>query len=270
MSSKKRDIPAFGLPIIETHCHLDYLKQAPLDEILTRAGAVGVERVVTISVAPDNLDTARSLAAAHPQVWCSQGVHPHDAEQYSDAVGRRIRAALSDPKVLAVGEIGLDYYYDHSDRAVQRRVFEQQLQIAADAGLPVIIHSRDADDDTRSILSNFIDTMPRKGVIHSFTSGLALAEFCVDAGFCLGFNGICTFNKADNVRQVIRATPAERILLETDAPFLTPVPYRGRENAPCYLPFIAEKIAALKHLSVEKLLQQTYRNSLTALFAAPA
>ena len=206
------------------------------------------------------------MAESHDKVWGTQGIHPHDAEHYSEAVEETIRANLDHSRILAVGEIGLDYYYDHSDRQVQRQVFEKQLQIACDHDLPVVIHSRDADIDTQAILGNFIASMKYKGVIHSFTSGLALAEYCLGVGFCLGFNGICTFKQADNVRDAVRLAPIEQILLETDAPFLTPVPYRGKENAPCYLPFIAEKIAEVKALTIEKVLTQTYANSLRVFF----
>ncbi len=171
-----------------------------------------------------------------------------------------------DARILAVGEIGLDYYYDHADRSVQRSVFEQQLQTAAELDLPVVIHTRDADADTRDILRNYSAALSRKGVIHSFTSSLALAEFCLAEGFMLGFNGITTFNRAENVRQVVAATPVEQLLLETDAPYLTPVPYRGRPNAPYYLPFIAETVAAIKELDVEDLLRQAYRNSVNLFF----
>lgn len=266
MSSKRRPIPRFDQPLIETHCHLDYLKDQPLEAILEQAYAVGIERIVTIAVSPGNLDTVRELAERWPRVWCTLGVHPHDASRYDDAAEARIRAALDHPRVLAVGEIGLDYYYDHSDRAVQRAAFERQLQLAVDHALPVVIHTREADADTRAILAEFADRMPRKGVIHSFTSGPELAEYCLDAGFCLGFNGICTFNKAENVRDVVRLTPLEQLLLETDSPYLTPVPYRGRENAPFYLPFVAEKIAEIKAVPVERVLEQCYRNSLAVFF----
>lgn len=270
MSRKRREIPRFEQPLIETHCHLDYLKDQPLEAVLDQAGAVGIERVVTISVAPDNLDTVRALAERWPQVWCTQGVHPHDAGRYDDAAEARIRDALGHPRVLAVGEIGLDYYYDHSDRAVQRAVFERQLQLAVDHQRPVVIHTREADADTRAILAGFVDQLPaRKGVIHSFTSGPELAGFCLEAGFCLGFNGICTFNKAENVREIVRMTPLEQLLLETDSPYLTPVPYRGRENAPCYLPFVAEKIAEVKDRGIDVVLDQCYRNSLRLFFDEP-
>lgn len=266
MSKKRREIPNFGKAIIETHCHLDYLKEQTIAEILQRAQSVGIERVVTIAVAPDNLDTVISLTQTHAAVWATQGVHPHDAGHYGNEVDARIRANLALPRIVAVGEIGLDYYYEHSERSVQRAVFEKQLQIAVDHDMPVVIHTRDADDDTRSILGNFTARMKKKGVVHSFTSGLALAEYCIGEGFCLGFNGICTFNKAENVRDAIRITPLEHILLETDAPYLTPVPYRGRENAPFYLPFVAEKIAEVKNIAIEPVLEQTYANSLSVFF----
>jgi len=263
---QRREIPRFETPIVETHCHLDYLEGAALEDTLARSQDVGVEKIITIAVSPDNLDRVRELAHHAPQIWGTQGVHPHEAAQYSDAVETRIRAGLADERLLAVGEIGLDYYYDHADRAVQREVFERQLQIAADLELPVVIHTRDADDDTRAILENFSGRLPRGGVIHSFTSSLALAEYCLAEGFMLGFNGIATFKAADNVREVIAATPPAQALLETDAPYLTPVPYRGRPNAPFYLPFIAEQVASCMGMAVEELLAQVYRNSHALFF----
>lgn len=261
MSKKKRDIPVFEHPLIETHCHLDYLKDQPLEAILTETQRVNVERVITIAVSPDNLARVRELTRAASWIYGTQGIHPHDAEQYTDAVETEIRQHSRDDKIVAVGEIGLDYYYDNADRSVQREVFRRQLQLACDADLPVVIHSRDADDDTIDILREFEASLTRRGVIHSFTSGPGLARYAIDQGWCLGFNGIATFNKADNVRDIIRMTPIGQILLETDAPFLTPVPYRGRENAPFYIPFVAEKVAEVKELDVADVVQQTYRNS---------
>ncbi len=268
MSKKKPkpEIPRFDQPLIETHCHLDYLDADELDCTLTRSNEVGIERIITIAVSPDNLSTVRELAAKNPSVWGTQGIHPHEAEHYSDEVDAEIRSHLAPSEILAVGEIGLDYYYDHADRGVQRSVFEQQLQIAVDTDLPVVIHTREADEDTRSILENFSGQLSRKGVIHSFTSGMALAEYCLGEGFYLGFNGIATFNRADNVREVVAATPMEQLLLETDAPYLTPVPYRGKPNAPYYLPFIAERVAQVKGYTEEALLIQAYRNSLDLFF----
>lgn len=271
MAKNKRDIPNYQLPIIETHFHLDYLKEASEEEVLEKARAIGVERFMTIAVSPDNLPKVIQLSEKHTDVYGTLGIHPHDAEEYTDEVEAFIRQHLASEnrseKLRAVGEIGLDYFYDNADRKVQREVFERQLQIAVDVDLPVVIHTREADEDTQAILKNFAPLMKNKGVIHSFTSGIELARYCVDQGFNLGINGIVTFNKAENVREVVADTPIEKLLLETDAPFLTPVPYRGKENAPCYLPFIAEKIAEVKELSVEDVLSQCYQNSIKTFFS---
>lgn len=268
--SKRRDIPRFTHPIIETHCHLDYLEPEALEQELREARSVGVERIVTIAVSPDNLDTVRQLAAQQPNVFCTQGVHPHEAEHYSAETAERIRSGAQHASVVAIGEIGLDYFYDHADRAVQRRVFAGQLQIAAEQQLPVVIHSRDADEDMRAILTEHLPELTERGVIHSFSSGLALAEFALESGFMLGFNGMVTFNRADNVREAVSITPLDRLLLETDAPYLTPVPYRGQTNGPRFLPFVAEKIAQIKDMEVEPLLMQCYANSERLFFSGSA
>lgn len=267
MSSKHQPIPHFGQPIIETHCHLDYLKTKPLDEILAEAFATGVERIITIGVSPDNQNAVLELARTHEKVWGTQGIHPHDARLFNDEIAAIMLENLRDEKIVAVGETGLDYFYEHTDRPTQQKVFETQLQWAVDHQLPVVIHTRDADEDTQAILKNFSGRLIRGGVIHSFTSSLALAEFCIAEGFCIGFNGIATFNKAENVREVAAATPLDRILLETDAPFLTPIPYRGRENSPAYLPFIAQTLAKVKSVDIDTLLSHCYNNSLRVFFS---
>lgn len=264
--SKKREIPVFNHPLIETHCHLDYLEGEALEDALQAAWAVNVERIITIAVSPDNLEKVMQLAQQHGQVWGTQGIHPHDADDYSDEVEAQIRANAQHEKIRAIGEIGLDYYYDHSDRARQRTAFERQLQIAVDLALPIVVHTRDADEDMQAILRNCVGQMPKRGVIHSFTSGRELAEYCLGEGFHLGFNGISTFNKADNVREIVALTPPEQILFETDAPYLTPVPYRGMKNEPKYLPFIAEHIAKVKDLPVEELLPKVWKNSMELFF----
>lgn len=260
MSKKKRDIPVFNQPIIETHCHLDYLEPAELDAALAAAKAVNVERIVTIAVSVDNLSKVRELAK-RDGIWGTQGIHPHEAEQFTEATAAEILQFGQDEKMLAVGEIGLDYYYDHADRDVQKKVFERQLELAVELDKPIVVHTREADDDTKAILSNFSGHLKKKGVIHSFTSGLALAEYCLSEGFMLGFNGIITFNRAENVREVLAATPMAQMVVETDAPYLTPVPFRGKPNEPKYLPFIVEKIAEVKGVSVEEVLTATYQNS---------
>jgi TatD DNase family protein len=246
------------MKIVETHCHLDYLKSLPLEEILNQAKVQGVEKIVTISVEPDNLDSVIAIAETHPQVYCTQGVHPHDASKITDEAIQKIISRVKHPKVVAIGEIGLDFHYNLSAKDVQLQNFERQLQIAHDHDLPVVIHTRDADDDTIAILKNFSGKLPRKGVLHSFTSTLKLAEYALSEGFVLGFNGIITFPKAEEVRDVLRATPLNQILFETDAPFLTPVPHRGKENGPQYLPFVVKKIAELKRVDEQELCRQVW------------
>jgi TatD DNase family protein len=252
--------------MIETHCHLDYLKAEPLEEILKKIKEAGITKVVTIGVDPLNLDKVMELSNAHEQIYFTQGIHPHDAKEATEVEFNKIIARATMPKMVAVGEIGLDYHYNNSPPEAQRLAFEKQLQIACDSDLPVVIHTRDADEDTKAILKNFSTKLKRKGVVHSFTSTLELAEFVLNEGFHIGFNGIITFKKAENVQEVVKITPAERILFETDSPFLTPVPHRGKENAPFYLPFVAAKIAELKGLNLEELKTQVYQNSLNCFF----
>jgi TatD DNase family protein len=248
--------------MIETHCHLDYLKAEPLDEILKKIKEAGITKVITIGVDPDNLDKVMELSNTYSEIYFTQGIHPHDAKEATDVEFNKIIERASMPKMVAVGEIGLDYHYNNSPPEIQRNVFEKQLQLACDLDLPVVIHTRDADEDTKAILKNFSGKLKRKGVVHSFTSTIELAEFVLSEGFYIGFNGIITFKKAEGVQEVVKITPIDRILFETDSPFLTPVPHRGKENAPFYLPFVATKIAELKNLDLEKLKIQVLHNSL--------
>ena len=269
---KRRPVPVFEHPIIETHCHLDYLKGEPLEDIIMAAEQVNIERLITISVSPDNLATVRALAGNHPRVFGTQGIHPHEARHWHDGLYTEIAEAIkaSPHRLVAVGEIGLDYHYDFSTPEQQKHAFRQQMQLASELDLPVVIHTREADEDTLEILKEFEGSQKQRGVLHSYTSGEKLAQYGLDQGWYIGFNGICTFNKAENVRDIIRMTPADRILLETDSPFLAPVPYRGRENMPYYVPFVAETIAELKGLTVEEFLPMAYRNSEAVFFSQQA
>lgn len=252
--------------LIETHCHLDYLKAEPLEEIRRKISQAGITKVITIGVDPENLDKVKELAEIYSEIYFTQGIHPHDAKEATDVEFNKIRTRSTLKKMVAVGEIGLDYHYNNSPPEIQRSVFEKQLQIAVDNDLPVVIHTRDADEDTKTILKQFSNHLKRKGVVHSFTSSLALAEFVLSEGFHLGFNGIITFKKAENVQEAVKITPVERILFETDSPFLTPVPHRGKENAPYYLPFVAAKIAELKKIDLEDLKLKVYENSLNCFY----
>lgn len=248
--------------IIETHCHLDYLKQRELAEILQAAKKNGVEKILTIAVEPDNFDAVYNLAQSHDEVFFTQGIHPHDAKLATEQAFRIIEQRANESKMLAVGEIGLDYHYDNSPREKQREVFKKQLEIAIKVNKPVVIHSREADEDTVAILKEYAPKLLKKGVIHSFTAGEQLAKSALDLGFYLGFNGIITFKNAQNVRDIVALTPLNRILIETDAPFLTPAPHRGKENAPEYLPFILEKIAEIKNEKPAVIEQACYQNAI--------
>lgn len=261
MSKPRPSIPLYSWPIIETHFHLDYLKHLSADEIVIASHKQNIEKLITIAVSPDNLENVISLIDQFPTLFGTQGIHPHNAKDWNQEVKEKINSNLTHKKIVAVGEIGLDYHYSKSPRENQLIAFEEQLQMAVDHHLPVVIHTRDADEDTIAIIKNFAPHLKRGGVIHSFTSGLELAKIAIDLNFYIGFNGIITFKNAHNVREALHLTPVENILLETDAPFLTPEPYRGVENAPYYLPFIAQKIAIEKNISVENLLLQVYQNS---------
>lgn len=250
------------MKLIETHCHLDYLKAFPLDEILQKAKDSGVEKIITIAVEPANLDAALEIAKLHEQVYCTQGVHPHDSIKITDDDLIKVEAQAVHPKVVAIGEIGLDYHYNNSPQDVQRVMFERQLDIASRLTLPVVIHTRDADEDTLNILKNFSSRLKKKGVIHSYTSGKALAEYALAEGFKLGFNGIISFPKADNVREILAITPIDQLLFETDSPFLTPVPHRGKENGPYYLIHVAQKICEIKKVQADILFPQVYKNTM--------
>jgi len=248
--------------IIETHCHLDYLKSDSIDALIQKAKDVGIEKIITIGVDPDNLDVAQRISDEHDLIYFSQGIHPHDAKNASGVEFQKIISRSSLKKMVAVGEIGLDYHYDNSPRDIQRKVFETQLQIASDHNLPVIIHTREADEDTMDILKNFTGVLKKRGVVHSFTSGKILAEWVLRENFYLGFNGIITFKKAENVQEIVRMTPLQQILTETDSPFLTPVPHRGKENAPHYLPYVIGKIAELKNENLDNVIKVTFENAL--------
>lgn len=261
--SKKKEIPQYDFEMVETHCHLDYLKEVNTTEAVEKAREKNVTKLITISVDPTNLQTVLDIADQFPNVYCSQGIHPHNAKDWTDEVEATIRKGVTHQKVIAIGEIGLDYYYNNSEPDIQRKVFRRQLELAKELDLPVIIHSRDAEKDTIEILKEFPEV---KGEIHSFTSSLDLAKYTLDHGLLLGFNGIITFKNAQGVRDAVALTPIEKILLETDSPFLAPTPFRGKENAPHFLPLVAQKVADIKSLQVSEVIEITTENA-TKLFS---
>jgi len=262
MSTTAKTAPV--LPgLIDTHTHLG---MEPLGTdiagVLSRARAHGVEQVITIGTTRADSEAALAIARAHQGVFATVGVHPHDSGVHSEIDLTEMRDLCADAKCVAVGEIGLDYHYDHSPRDVQRYWFRRQLELAREFSLPVVIHTREAEADTQAILAEFPDVT---GVMHCYSSGPELAKAALDMGFYLSFSGIITFPKAEEVRQIAAMAPLERILVETDCPFLAPVPFRGKPNEPAYVSLVATKLAEIKGITPQALAAAATANS-RALF----
>ena len=253
---------------IDVHMHIDKLESDP-DEALSRALKAGVDRVITIGTEPaDHPVVVKWATEKFPQVSCTLGIHPHEATLWSKAVGDSIRGYLADGTesarvVVAVGEIGLDYYYNQSPTEVQILAFEQQMDLAHELNLPVEIHTRDADSDTAEILKKYRGKV--RGLLHCFTSSLELAKVAIDCGFDISISGVVTFKNAEDLRSVVKWLPLDRLHIETDAPFLAPVPMRGKKNVPEYVVHTAEAVAKLKGITTEQL-SLTTRNNAQNLF----
>ena len=244
---------------IDTHCHLDKLDSTP-EEAIIEAKQAGVQRMVTVSVDEPSLDFVSSIVQQFPEVYGSVGFHPHDAAELTEDLEQKIRKlALEEKKLIAIGETGLDYHYMYSSAKVQQQVFSKQLQLAVELNLPVIMHSREAETDTLNILQEI--PVPPLGVAHSFTSSFEMAKTLIEMGWYIGINGIVTFKNAEDLREVVSWLPLDRLLLETDSPFLAPTPFRGKPNKPAYIPAIATFIAELRGISLEQLSEQTSANA---------
>jgi len=244
---------------IDTHCHLDKLDSTP-EEAIIEAKQAGVQRMVTVSVDEPSLDFVSSMVQQFPEVYGSVGFHPHDAAELTEDLEQKIRKlALEEKKLIAIGETGLDYHYMYSSAEVQQQVFSKQLQMAVELNLPVIMHSREAETDTLNILQEI--PVPPLGVAHSFTSSFEMAKTLVEMGWYIGINGIVTFKNAEDLREVVSWLPLDRLLLETDSPFLAPTPFRGKPNKPAHIPAIATFIAELRGISLEQLSEQTSANA---------
>jgi TatD DNase family protein len=246
--------------LVDSHCHLDDKQfAADRDAVIERAQAAGVERLMAIGTGdgPPDLETAVRLADCYPFFYATVGVHPHDASKAVDESFDRLRDLLAHPKVLALGEIGLDYHYDFSPRETQRAVFVRQLELARNAGKPIVIHTREAWTDTMQILR---ENYSGAGIFHCFTGGPAEAREALDLGFHLSFGGVLTFPKAEPVREAARLTPPDRLLVETDAPYLAPVPHRGKRNEPAFLVDTVRKLAEIRGTSPEEMAAVTTRN----------
>jgi TatD DNase family protein len=253
--------------LIDSHVHLDDTKfDADRDAAIERALAAGVDRLMAIGTGngPPDIDVAVRQADRYPFIYATIGVHPHDASKATPETWTRMRELAAHPKVLAVGEIGLDYHYDFSPRDVQRAVFEQQLALAAEFRKPIVIHTREAWDDTLAILRTH---WKAGGIMHCFTGDETQARQSLDLGFHLSFGGVLTFPKAEEVRQSARIAPEDRILVETDCPYLAPVPHRGKRNEPAFVVETARRLAEVRGVTLEAIAEATTRNFEQLLFA---
>ena len=251
--------------ICDSHAHLNHGEAFDQDraEVLGRARAAGVDLILNVATSPADARPTVDLARSHEGVLAAVGIHPHEAGLATDQALAALAELATEPCVVAWGEIGLDYHYMHAEREVQRGAFERQLRMAADLGLPVSVHTRKAEADTVEILSRAAG--PRRGVIHCFTGDQTLADACLDLGFCLSFSGIVTFPKADPLREVARGVPEERLLVETDSPFLAPAPRRGGRNEPARVVEVLRTLAAVRGTTLEAIAICT-RNNAELLF----
>jgi TatD DNase family protein len=249
---------------VDSHAHIDGEEfDADRGEVVARAREAGVRAILNVGTGDPhggNFERAVAVAEKFEGVYAAVGVHPHDAKLYDEAAERLLLEFVRSKRVVAVGEIGLDYHYDNSPRKVQREVFARQLRLARAEGLPVIIHSREADEETLEILRAEYSGAARGGVMHCFGGGPALAQGALDLGFYISFAGNVTFKKAEALREVARTVPLERLLVETDCPYLAPVPHRGRRNEPAYVAATARFLAELRGVGHEELGRATSEN----------
>jgi len=251
------------MDLIDSHAHIDFPQFAEdRDAMLERARAAGVNTILAIGTGPgpEKLDAAFPYADAHDWIYTSVGIHPHEAKEVTPAHLEALARLANHPKVIAWGEIGLDYFYDHSPRDVQQRVFRDQIALAHDAKLPIIIHCRDAWSDCLDILEKSWKPTGRGGILHCFTSTIEDARRGLDMGFMISFTGNLTYPKAQNIRDVAKDLPLENILIETDSPYLAPQPVRGKRNEPAYVAEVAKALANVRNLGTEETAAATARN----------
>jgi TatD DNase family protein len=247
--------------LIDSHCHLDYYTEAERPDVLARASAAGVGEVVTIGTTLSQSQSLPALAAAQPNIWCTVGVHPHHAAETPIPAPEAIAALTEHPRVIAIGESGLDYFYDRSPRDVQQAGFRAHIRAARLTGLPLAIHARDADQDIARILQDERDEGGEFAfLLHCFSSSRGLAETAIGIGGYVSFSGILTFPKSSELREIARDLPADRLLVETDAPYLAPVPFRGKRNEPGYVAHTARVLAQIRGLEPEALADLTTEN----------
>jgi TatD DNase family protein len=247
--------------LIDSHCHLDF-PELVIDEegVLARARTAGVTGMLTIGTRLDQFDRVRAIAERHRNVWCSVGVHPHEAKEEGQQSPDRLIAAARHPKVIGIGETGLDFYYEHSPREEQVASFRTHIAASRQTGLPLIVHTRDADAETGDILEEEDRKGAFPGLIHCFSAGPEMARRALELGLYISISGIVTFKAAETLRTIVRDIPLERLLVETDAPYLAPVPRRGKTNEPAFVTHTAAKVAELKGIGLAHLEAATTDN----------
>jgi TatD DNase family protein len=261
------------MTLVDSHCHIDGPEyDSDREEVIARARDAGVRTMLNVGTGDPQggaFERAVELSEKHEGVYAAVGAHPHDAKVFDDAAEQRlVNLAEQSQRVIAWGEIGLDYHYDHSPRELQRSVFERQLRIARQLNLPVIIHSREADDDTIKIIREELSDYERGGVLHCFGGSLQMAKDAIDLGFYVSFAGNLTFKKAEDLREIARQLPLDRLLVETDCPYLTPVPFRGKRNEPARVVETANCLAELHERSLDEMTKITSDN-FKSLFQVP-
>lgn len=248
--------------IFESHAHFD---DEAFDEdresLLKSLEANGIEYVVNVGASMESTERTYALAKEYPFIYAAVGVHPSDTLPLTEKDMDRLKELAADDKTVAIGEIGLDYYWDEPDREIQKKWFRRQIELAEEVNLPIIIHSREAAKDTLDILHE-LDRGSYRGVMHCFSYSPEIAKEVVKMGFYIGVGGVCTYKNAKKLVEVVEEIPLEHILLETDCPYLTPVPYRGKRNSSLYLPYIVQKIAEIKGVTVEEVERVTYENGM--------
>jgi TatD DNase family protein len=250
------------MSLVDSHCHLDFPEFAPeLDAVVARARAAGVATMVSISTKLSTFPTVLAVAERYDNIYCSVGVHPHEADaEGAQATAERLIALADHPKVVGIGETGLDFYYEHSPRDAQEMAFRAHIAAARETGLPLIVHTREAEADTARILRDEIKKGPYLGLLHCFTSSRQLAENALELGLFISFSGIVTFKNAEALREVARTVPLDRMLVETDAPYLAPVPHRGKRNEPAFVADTARFLAQLRGMDEEAFAEVTTAN----------
>lgn len=248
--------------LVDSHCHLNFEQlSSQLDDVVARAADAGIGHMLTIGTKLREFDDVRSIAERYDNIHCSVGVHPHEAETEGDEVSTaRLVELSSHPRVVAIGETGLDYFYEHAPRELQKKSFRVHIEAARETGLPLIVHTRNADTDTINILREEYEKGPFIGVIHCFSSGWEVAEKSMEIGFYISISGIVTFKAAEELRDHVKLIPLDKLLVETDSPYLAPVPKRGKSNEPSFVAHTAAKVAEIKALDLEELAETTTNN----------